>query len=329
MTNTATSSTNDPSPVISIVMPVYDTGRILLDSVRSIVHQQLFAAQSSSMWELLVVDDGSTDRATLDALDEARAMSPSVRVLQNIRAKGAAGARNTGVFAARGRWIGFLDSDDLLHADFLSRQQEVFANLPTASWRAAHFELGDGEARTKPVPVSRRSPCLYRHIADDYTKGRVSRLRRPVDVLLNCGCIGIMTVQVDRDLIQLLGGFNETLSCAEDYDLWLRLAKTEDLYVSPLDAGIYRVRSGSLTKSGRPMYYGEDRMLLAAKEDAGFASFGADIDRRLQRVYSTFCYHFRAQRNFRDAVRFALRLIRLMPSKLDGWRHLAAAVLRR
>ncbi|MEO8936495.1 MAG: glycosyltransferase [Burkholderiaceae bacterium] len=314
--------------LISIVMPVYNTGRILLDSVRSVVDQQLFAAQPSSYWELLLVDDASTDRATLAALDEARSMSPSVRVLQNNRSKGVAGARNTGVFAARGTWIGFLDSDDLLYTDFLSRQYDAFAHMPHALWRAAHFHLGDENAIAKLVPVSQRSPCLYRRIAGDYTEGRVSMLHRPVDVLLRCGCVGIMTVQVDRGLIQALGGFNETLGCAEDYDLWLRLAKTEDLYVSPIDSGIYRVRSGSLTKSGQPMYYCEDRMLLAAKDDTGFDAFKSDIDTRLRMVYTKFCFHFRQNRQFGEAARFAVKLIRLRPTLTEGWRHLLAAVLR-
>ena len=316
-------------PTLSLVMPVYNTGRLLLDSVRSLVAQTLWANECDGYWELLIVDDASTDPETRAALDEARSLSPHVEVLQNRRAKGAAGARNTGVFAARGAWIGFLDSDDLWYPDFLRQQRDAFAALPKARWRAAHFDVGDDAARTTPLPLSRRSPCLYRHIEGDYTAGRVSRLQRPVDVLLRCGCIQVMTVQVDRDLIRALGGFDETLTCAEDYDLWLRLANSEDLYLAPLDAGIYRLRSGSLTKSGRPMYWCEDRMLLGVKRERAFAAFRADIDWRLRKVYDTFCFHYREHRQFAEAIRYAWRLIRLTPSKPNGWRHLAASLLRR
>ena len=310
-------------------MPVFNTGAILLESVRSILTQTLFAQMGADYWELLIVDDASTDVATREALNEAAATSPSVRVLPNIRSKGAAGARNTGVFAARGRWIGFLDSDDLWYPDFLRRQRDAFAEWPDAAWRAAHFDVGDVTARVQPAPLAQRSPCLHALIADDYAVQRVSRLPRPVDVLLRCGCLQAMTVQIDRDVIRGAGGFDESLPSAEDYDLWLRLASTQDLYVAPLDAGIYRLRDGSLTKSGRPMYYCEDRMLLGVRRERAFAAFRADIDDRLGRVYTKFCFHYRERRQFAEALVYAWRLMLLKPSKPDGWRQLAACLLRR
>lgn len=316
-------------PTLSIVMPVYNTGPILIESVRSVVAQTLFAELGDDYWELLIVDDGSTDADTLASLDEAQLMSPAIRVIPNQRSDGAAGSRNTGVFAARGAWIGFLDSDDLWYPDFLRKQRDAFATLPDAQWRAAHFDVGDDAAFAKPTPLSQRSPCLYRHIENDYDAGRVSMLNRPVDILLRCGCMQVMTVQIARDLIRSVGGFNEDLAVAEDYDLWLRLANIQNLHIAPIDAGIYRVRNGSLTKSGRPMYYCEDQMLVAAKAAQAFAEFGADIDWRLQKVYSTYCFHFRAQHNFREAARYALKLIGLAPFGFDGWRHLAAIALRR
>ena len=320
---------SDAAPTLSIVMPVFNTGRLLLDSVRSIVAQTLFAREGDGYWELLIVDDASTDAETVAALAEAVAMSSSVQVIRNARGKGAAGARNTGVFAARGRWIGFLDSDDLWYPDFLERQHAAFASRPDARWRAAHFDVGDDAARTTPKPLSERSPCLHRVIAADHAAGRVSMLPRAVDVLLRCGCMQVMTVQVDRELIRGLGGFDETLACAEDYDLWVRMANVEPLFLAPIDAGIYRLRSGSLTKSGRPMYYCEDRMLVAQKADAAFAPFRSEIDARLRMVYTTFCFHFRRHRQFDEASRYAKRLIALAPAHPEGWKQWLAAKLKR
>lgn len=310
-------------------MPVCNTGRLLLDSVRSVVQQTLFAGEGDGYWELLIVDDASTAPETVEALVQAQALSASVRVMQNQRSKGAAGARNTGVFAARGTWIGFLDSDDLLYPDFLQRQHDAFSALPQARWRAAHFDVGDAFARTTPKPLAQRSPCLFRHVEAEYLAGKVSVLHRAVDVLLRCGCMQVMTVQIQRTLIQQYGGFDETLACAEDYDLWVRLANVEDLYIAPLDAGIYRLRSGSLTKSGQPMYFCEDRMLNAAKADPAFHAFTVDIDARLQKVYTTFCFHYREQLKFEEAGVFARKLVRLRPFNAEGWKQWLAAVLRR
>ncbi len=321
--------TSQARPAISIVMPVHDTGRLLLESVHSVVAQTLFAEEPGTGWELLIVDDASTDPATQSALAEARALSPSVIVLSNRRQRGPAGARNTGVFAARGAWIGFLDSDDLWYPDFLEKQRDAFAALPRSSWRAAHFHVGDHAAHAKLLPLAKRSPCLHSHIADDYRLGRVSILRRPVDVLIRCGCLQVMTVQVRRDVIVALGGFDESLASAEDYDLWLRLANIEDLALAPIDAGIYRTRDGSLTKSGRPMYFCEDRMLLGLKAVQSFSPFTSDIDWRLRKVWSTYCFHYREHRDFASARRYAWKSIGLAPFDGDGWRHLVASLLRR
>lgn len=329
MSDSSWSHIPNTTPTISIIMPVYNTGGLLVDSVRSVVDQRLFKTEQPGYWELLIVDDGSTDPLTRTALNEAAALSPAVRILQNQRGKGAAGARNTALHAARGDWIAFLDSDDLWYADFLLQQRDAFENFPDSVWRAAHFYVGDDEARPNMVPLSKRSPCLYGVVKDDYEQQRISVLRRPVDVLLRCGCIQVMTVQVRREVLVAIGGFNEALACAEDYDLWLRLATAHDLYLSTLDAGIYRVRAGSLTKSGRPMFYFEDRMLTSAKRNEAFAEFGSNIDQRLENVYSTYCYHFREKGKFKEATSVALKLIRLSPLKPTGWRHLGAIALRR
>lgn len=310
-------------------MPVYNTGDLLLDSVRSVVEQELFKTEGPGYWELLIVDDASTDEATRIALDRAAALSPAVRVLRNRRHRGAAGARNTGIDAAQGEWIGFLDSDDLWYPDFLGNLRDAFRDHPDSAWRSAHFHVGNDAAQPKMVALGERSPCLYAIVKSDHERGHVSVLPRPVDILLRCGCIGIMTVQIRRDALLAAGGFDESLTCAEDYDLWLRLALSHDLHLAPIDAGVYRVRQGSLTKAGRPMFYAEDEMLTSARRNRAFGRHRAEIDHRLKRVYSTFCYHFRQHRQFTRAAGFALKLIRLSPADSIGWRHIVAAALRR
>ena len=321
---------NDIGRRISVVMPVHDTdGAMLRDAVRSVLAQTWFAAIGADEWELIVVDDASRDADTLDALRDIAAMSSNVRVVPNVRNRGVAGARNTGVFAARGRWIGFLDSDDLWYPDFLARQAAAFASLPDALWRSAHFHAGDADARPDVKPLAQRSPYLHSRIADDYRSGCVSRLSRPIDVLLRGGCSGIMTVQVDRALLWRLGGFDERYQCAEDFDLWLRLAAVEDLYIAPIDAGIYRMHPGSLTRSARPMYFHEDRMLLSLRRNPAFGSFRRDVDQRLRMIYAKFCYDYREKQRYLTAASYALRLVRMKPRSAEGWRQLAASTLRR
>jgi glycosyltransferase involved in cell wall biosynthesis len=314
---------------LSIIMPVFNTGPLMLDSVRSVIAQTHFAERPAGFWELLIVDDGSDDPQTLAALREATTLSPSVRVLRNVRRRGVAGARNTGIHASDARWIGFLDSDDVWYADFLRQQEAAFAAYRDVRWRAAHFQPGDPDRPVEPVPLERRSPYLHSCIAGEYGDKRVSRLANPVEVLLQGGCMQVMTVQVERDLLLSVGGFDESLVCAEDYDLWLRLAAIEPLHIAPVDAGIYRIRPGSLTRSDRPMYFFEDRMLSSLRRNRAFRRFRRQLDGRLVKVYSTFCFHYREKHQFGRAATYALKLVKTRPLSRAGWRHLAATALLR
>ena len=95
--------------MVSIIMPSYNTGRYIAESIRSIL------AQTYADWELLIVDDCSsddTDEVVAQFLGDER-----IRYFKNERNSGAAVSRNRALREAKGRWIAFLDSDDLWAAD--------------------------------------------------------------------------------------------------------------------------------------------------------------------------------------------------------------------
>ncbi len=94
-------------PDVSVIMPAYNAAPWIGRAVESVLWQR------GPSWELLIIDDGSSDGAR-ETAEFYAALDPRVRVLDNQRGKGAAGARNTGMRAARGRALFFLDSDDAL-----------------------------------------------------------------------------------------------------------------------------------------------------------------------------------------------------------------------
>ena len=107
--------------MISIVVPVYNRERIIVKTLDSI------KKQSFSDWECLVVDDKSLDNS-LEVVKEYSKTDKRFVGLSNTRKKGAQGARNTGVLAAKGDYIVFFDSDDLMHSDFL---EKVYGKVTT------------------------------------------------------------------------------------------------------------------------------------------------------------------------------------------------------
>jgi teichuronic acid biosynthesis glycosyltransferase TuaG len=106
----------DPKPpLVSVIMPAFNAGDVLARAVHSV------QAQSLGDWELILVDDGSTD-STLAVAQGAAAHDPRLKVIALVRNGGAAAARNAAIRASRGRYIAFLDADDEWLSAKLERQ---------------------------------------------------------------------------------------------------------------------------------------------------------------------------------------------------------------
>ena len=99
------------APLVSVIIPTYNRADLVRQAVASV------KAQTFRDFEIVVVDDGGTD-GTCEVLSAGR----ELRVLRHPDRRGVAAARNTGVAAARGEWLAFLDSDDLWLPDKLARQ---------------------------------------------------------------------------------------------------------------------------------------------------------------------------------------------------------------
>lgn len=138
-------------PLISIVVAVRNGEQTLDIALRSL------RAQSWSHLEILVVDDGSSDRSPAIATAHAQA-DPRVRVLRNARSSGAYGARNTGIVAARGEIIAFHDADDWAHPERVSRQVQALQNAEGSV--CGYFRLDDGGRIMNPriFPLLRTNP---------------------------------------------------------------------------------------------------------------------------------------------------------------------------
>ena len=192
-------------PLVSVIMPAYNTGRYVAESVRSVQEQ------THTAWELVVVDDGSTDdtREVVQALASADAR---VRYVQRENG-GQAAARNTGLGEARGRLVAFLDADDLWLPGKLEAQIAVMEQTGVdLVYTDGYFFSEDGvvseEERFNILPGEARGVEMFRTL---FTSNR----------------IGTLSVLVKREALDAVGLFDEgrAYQNSEDYDLWLRLAK--------------------------------------------------------------------------------------------------------
>jgi glycosyltransferase involved in cell wall biosynthesis len=181
---------------VSVIIPTYNRAAWAAEAVASVL------AQSYGDFELLVVDDGSTD----DTAAALAAFGGKFKLLRREESRGVSAARNLGARRAAGDWLAFLDSDDLWLPDKLARQ---------VAYMQAHPDLIISQTEEvwvrNGVRVNAPAPC--RKMAGDIFLASLKRcLISPSAVLLH------------RRLFQDLGGFDENLPAAEDYDLWLRIA---------------------------------------------------------------------------------------------------------
>jgi glycosyltransferase involved in cell wall biosynthesis len=187
------------TPEISVIIPTYNRRAMLREALASV------AAQRGASFEVIVVDDGSTDGTWQDLsnhdlsvhFDEARATRTERR--------GPAAARNYGIALARGRLIAFLDSDDLWMPEKLARQSLFMRNKPDcAISQTGEIWMRDGN-RVNPGRRHRKRP------GDIF-----------IDSLRTC-LISPSAAILRRELLDEVGGFDEDMAACEDYDLWLRI----------------------------------------------------------------------------------------------------------
>jgi teichuronic acid biosynthesis glycosyltransferase TuaG len=192
-------------PLVSVVMPAFNAGRHIAQSIESVL------GQTFGGWELIVVDDGSTDD-TAEVSRRFAAADGRVRYFRRTNG-GQAAARNTGLAHARGRVVAFLDADDLWLPDKLAAQVAVLEESGADFVYCDGYVFSDDGADTSEK---------HFHALPGPTPG--AEMFR---TLFGANHVGTLTVLVRRAALDAVGLFDEgrAYQNCEDYDLWLRLAK--------------------------------------------------------------------------------------------------------
>ncbi|MBT4665362.1 MAG: glycosyltransferase [Opitutae bacterium] len=221
-------------PKVSVIIPTYDRIETLPRSLNSVFKQTF------SDWELIVVDDGSTD-----GTDEMVLRDYSSVRLHRQENKGVSSARNAGVALASGEWIAFLDSDDAWFPEKLERQLSSLAT--EHELRLSHTDeiwIRNGRRVNQPKEYAKSGGHLYRRC-------------------LRLCCICPSSVLIRKDFFEELGGFDEAFPACEDYDLWLRITAREPVHY--LDQALVRKYGGHEDQLSTTVW-GLDRYRIRALE---------------------------------------------------------------
>lgn len=187
-------------PTVSVVIPTHNRPELMTRAVRSVADQQWEGAV-----DIVVVFDASEVFVPEVELPEAC----SLRVMENLRSRGLAGARNTGIEAAAGNWVAFLDDDDFWHPQKLRAQFARLAESPEAIMCVTGMSVDNGRGIVER-PLTHREITLPELIRD-----RMAAVHSSSFLLLRSELLGRLGL-VDEDLPRSFG---------EDYDLLIRASR--------------------------------------------------------------------------------------------------------
>ena len=211
-----------PTPAISVVIPTRNRRQYIGQTLDSVF------AQSFKDYEIIVVDDGSTD-GTGDSL--ASLIRKKKIRYEHQDARGVSAARNRGVGLARSPYIAFLDSDDLFLTTKLEKQMQVFARDPKLGFVHCNFSKFDDQGNDLGIrDTSLFQGQIYPWILHEWS------------VLMAMPCMVIRA-----DVLNEVRGFDENMDWAEDLDLWRRIARRYRVGVVPEVLVKVRVHSASAT----------------------------------------------------------------------------------
>ncbi|MGH7232102.1 MAG: glycosyltransferase family 2 protein [Nitrospiraceae bacterium] len=257
-----------PDPIVSIIVPAYNTAAYISDTLDSVF------AQTRTDYEVIVINDGSPDTEGLE------------RVLLRYRERihyikqenrGLSGARNTGIRATRAPLIALLDSDDIWEPDYLAVQVGAMERDPTIDVMYANA-LVFGDAPEAGRTFMELCP----------SEGQVT-----FEALVTGRCTVMVSTTIRREAILRAGMFDESLRGSEDFDLWLRLIKQGGKIAYHRQVLIrYRRRGGSLMTDMVAMAKEQLRVLEKASQMTNLTPAETDVvGRQTLRIRALHAFH--------------------------------------
>lgn len=231
--------------LVSIVIPAYNAAKFLPEVIQSVLNQ------SYQNWELLVIDDGSTDN-TAELVNEYSEQDSRVHLISKENG-GVSVARNLGAQLAKGELIAFLDSDDLWLEDKISAHVSYMTSHPQVGVSFGRVELIETDGKT----------------TNKLTDNIVDTLQ-PQDLFYSNPTVTTSNLVIRKSVFQMLNGFDESMQYNEDIDLLFRLAIQDSWEIKSIDQVLvqYRLHSSGLSSTLMKMEEGWVILMNKARQKA-------------------------------------------------------------
>lgn len=240
-------------PLISVIMPAYNVQKFIYESIQSVINQ------SYKNWELIIIDDGSTDK-TSEIINEFQKTNKEIKYIYQSN-RGQAVARNTGILNAKGEWIAFLDSDDVWLQNKLENQLSHVNDLDADVYFSGGYIIDEGGV----IIEDYQTLCGYYSSYQMYKQ------------LYNGNVIPMLSVLFKKKWLIKVGSMSEDpklISWCEDWDYWLRMARAGASFYGIEDKLFkYRMNPNGTSHTILPMKIGECYTLFNNYDPSCFNKF--------------------------------------------------------
>lgn len=291
---------------ISVVMPVYNTKSYLREAIESIL------TQTFNDFELIIINDGSTD-GSIDVIENYASLDKRIKVVSREN-RGISATRNEGVSLSSGKYIAWMDSDDISTSERLAIQYSYMEKTPDV------LAIGTGVRLIDPDSddlCEWKMPETHDDIDDFHMQGKG-------------GAITFPSSMIRRSAINAAGGFRKDIVAAEDMDLFLRLAeigKIENIHPLLL---LYRQHEKSISHTARSKVAENTELVLrAAYKRRGLEYKGVTIlssEQRLVDIYNKWAWWALSSGNLKTARKYAIRVMKHNPFNIENLRLLACVI---
>lgn len=254
-------------PLVTVIVPAYNASDFIAETLDSILNQTYDNLQ------VIVVDDGSTD----DTARIVQSCSPRVTYIHQANSGGCAAPRNRGLEYAQGEFVTFFDADDIMLPDKLRRQVDALIRHPATVMCITNYcnftgtERSTDHMSTCPAMV----PYLERYKTSDFILGP----EECRNILISENFTIASSPLFRKDIVQKLGGFDQSLKACEDFHLIYRTAMHGDIAVSPSIGFERRLHDTNMSNNNERML----RNLIASRHDLIVVETNTALQRHLKR----------------------------------------------
>jgi len=227
------------TPLVSVVMPVYNVEQFIEEALTSVV------TQTYQNLEIIVVDDESPDQSIL--LIQQKFNDPRIRIVKQ-KNRGLAGARNTGIRQAKGEYIAFLDSDDFWQSDKIEQHIKVMQANPNCGVSFCSSLFVDEQSQSLGRLQAPKKKGAYQP-SDIFCRNPIGNGSVPVIRKGTLEQIGFISSDKSHNGVPYLQYFDESLRQSEDVDCWTRIALSTGAQFQYIDRPLthYRLNAGGLS----------------------------------------------------------------------------------